>query len=218
MEAFERLENDFNWRVYFAGENSSFKPKQLYVKTELCAPLPPHQLGLRMSAFELEFKKLFKCRPKMKSNLPRFLEDLLSNLRGMKQIIFASADKNLGPVAVTLEQYIKDALTHLLDSNTYEILSSAEAEARDRDLRTAISNWISKYVIDLDIDTRRYMRKKRKATKDDRFGYFYLLYKIHKKKLWRELVLLPQNKPHLTFPQKPLGRQAYGFKISYCLQ
>ena len=74
-----------------------------------------------------------KKRPKMKSNLPRFLEDLLSNLRGMKQIIFASADKNLGPVAVTLEQYIKDALTHLSDSNTYEMLSSAEAEARDRD-------------------------------------------------------------------------------------
>ena len=69
-----------------------------------------------MSAFELKFKRLFGRRPKMKSNLPKFLETLLSTLRGMKQIIFASADKNLGPVAVTLEQYIKDALTHLSDS------------------------------------------------------------------------------------------------------
>ena len=58
METFERLENDFNWRVSFAGENSSFKPKKLYVKLELHAPLPPHQLGLCMSAFELEFKTL----------------------------------------------------------------------------------------------------------------------------------------------------------------
>ena len=101
-EAFERLENDFNWRVNFAGEHDSFKPKKLYVKSELRAPLPPHQFGLRMSAFELKFKKLFGRRPKMKSNLPKFLENLLSNLRGMKQIIFASADKNLGPVAVAL--------------------------------------------------------------------------------------------------------------------
>ena len=95
----------------------------------------------------------------MKSNLPRFLENLLSNLRGMKQMIFASADKNLGPVAVTLEQYIKDALTHLSNSNAYEMLSSAEAEVRDRDLRTAIPNWISKYAVDLDIDTRCYRGK-----------------------------------------------------------
>ena len=78
--------------------------------------------------------------------------------------------QDLGPVAVTLEQCIKDAtLIHLSDSNTYEMLSSAETEARDKDLRTAISNWISKYAIDLDIDTRRHLRKKLKATKDDPF-------------------------------------------------
>ena len=159
IEAFERLENGFNWRVYFAGENNSFKPKKLYVKSELHAPLPPHEIGLRMSAFELEFKKLFGRRPKMKSNLPKFLESLLSSLRGMKQIIFASADKNLGPVAVTLEQYIKDTLIHLSDSSTYEMLSPDEAEARDVDLRDAISNWIIEHAIDLNKDTRRYLRK-----------------------------------------------------------
>ena len=93
-----------------------------------------------MSAFELEFKKLVECRPKMKSNLPNFLENLLSDLRGMKQIIFASVNKNLGPVAVTLEQCIKEALTHLSDRSTYEILPSAEAEARDKELRVAISD------------------------------------------------------------------------------
>ena len=80
-------------------------------------------------------------------------------------------------------KYIKDALTHLSDSNTYKMLSSAEAEARDRDMRTAISNWISKYAVDLDIDTRHYPRKKLKATRDDPFGYFYFLYKIHKTSL-----------------------------------
>ena len=174
MEAFERLENDFNWRVHFAGEHDSFKPKKLYVKSDLLALLRSHQFKLRISAFELEFKTLFGRCPKMKSNLRKFLENLLSDLRGMKQIIFASTNKNLGPVAVILEHYIKDALTHLLDSNTFETLSSSEAEARDRELRVAISNWISKYAIDLDTDTKRYLRSKLKATKDDPFGYFYL--------------------------------------------
>ena len=99
-----------------------------------------------MSAFELEFKKLFGRRPKMKSNFPKFLENLLSDLRDTKQILFASADKNLSPVTDTLEQYIKDALTHLSDSSTYKILTSTEAEARDKELRVAISEWISKYI------------------------------------------------------------------------
>ena len=85
----------------------------------------------------------------MTYNLPRFLENLLSDLRGMKQILFASADKNLGPVAVKLEQYIKDALIHLSNGSTYEMLLSEEAEARDKELRVAISEWISKYAIDL---------------------------------------------------------------------
>ena len=70
--------------TYFAGKQGSFKPKKLYAKSELRAPLPPHPFGLRMSAFELEFKKLYGRRPKMKSNLPKFLKNLLSNLRGMK--------------------------------------------------------------------------------------------------------------------------------------
>ena len=87
--------------TYFAGEQSSIKPKKLNVKSELRTPLPPHESGLRMSAFELEFKKSFGCRPKMKSNLPKFSENLLPDLRLMKQIVFASANKNLGPVAIT---------------------------------------------------------------------------------------------------------------------
>ena len=37
MEAFERLENGFNWTVYFAGENSSFKPKK-FMSSQNCVP------------------------------------------------------------------------------------------------------------------------------------------------------------------------------------
>ena len=97
-----------------------------------------------------------------------------------KNIIFAQADKNLGPAAVTLEQYIKDALVHLADSSTYELLTETEARSRDEDLRLDIRHWLHKYSRSLDIDTRIYIRSKLDKTKADPFGYFYLLYKIHK--------------------------------------
>ena len=74
----------------------------------------------------------------MKSNLPGYLERLLLKLRDTRDVIFALADKNLGPVAVTLEQYIKDGLIHLMDASTYEIISEQEALERDEELRTNI--------------------------------------------------------------------------------
>ena len=69
--------------------------------------------------------------------------------------------------------YIKDTLAHLLDSSTYKILSFSEVEARDVELRVTISSWISKYAIDLNIDTRCYLGSKLKPIKDDSFGYLH---------------------------------------------
>ena len=53
-------------------------------------------------------------------------------------MVFANSDKILGPVAVTLDRYIKDALKHVLDSSTYELLSKDEAFERDASLRKDI--------------------------------------------------------------------------------
>ena len=85
----------------------------------------------------------------MKSNVPGYLERLLLKLRDTKDIIFALADKNLGPVAVTLEQYIKDGLIHLMYTSTYEIISEQYAFKRDDELRTKIRKLTLKHAIDL---------------------------------------------------------------------
>ena len=117
----------------------------------------------------------------MKSTLSKLLENPLSDLRGLKQIIFVSASKNLAPVAVTIEQYIKDALAHLLDSSTYEILFSSETEARDGELRVSISNWILKYAIHRFRNWHKTLpRVNVKSHKGWSFGCFYLRYNIHK--------------------------------------
>ena len=43
--------------------------------------------------------------------------------------IIANTDKNLGPCAIELNQYIQDALVRLQDSAIYEFLTEAEATA-----------------------------------------------------------------------------------------
>ena len=152
MEAFERLENDLGWKAHFAGDEQTLKPSNMYVKSNLRAPVPPPKIPLRINDFERYFKRLFGNRPKMKSNLPGYLERLLLKLRDTKDIVFTLADKNLGPVAVTLEQPIKDGLIHLMDTSTYEIISEQEAFKRDKELRTKIRKWILKHAIDLPQD------------------------------------------------------------------
>ena len=39
----------------------------------------------------------------------------------------ALADKGLGSVAIELERYIQDALKHLLDKDTYEVVPEEQA-------------------------------------------------------------------------------------------
>ena len=96
------------------------------------------------------------------------------------RIVIAAADKNLGPVAVLIDRYIQDALVHLLDCSTYVIISERQARKEDDELRLDILDWIRKYRRLLPRGVRRYLEKKLEETKEDPFGYFYLLYKLHK--------------------------------------
>ena len=90
------------------------------------------------------------------------------------------ANKNLGPVAVLLERYIRDGLQHLQDSSTYVILSEAEALEEDLQLRKDIEAWLSEWREVLTYEHWAYIRSKLGETADEPFGYFYLMYKLHK--------------------------------------
>ena len=96
------------------------------------------------------------------------------------QLVIALADKNLGPVGVELTRYIRDALVHLSDRTTYAIIPEERALREAEQLSDEISNWIDSYRGYLGIDAPRYLRKKLSETADEPFGYFYLLYKLHK--------------------------------------
>ena len=79
-----------------------------------------------------------------------------------------------------LERYIRDALQHLQDKDTYVIILEKQANQEDPDLRLDICDWLWKYRRVLSRGDRTYIRKKLAETAEDPFGYFYLTYKLHK--------------------------------------
>ena len=52
---------------------------------------------------------------------------LLASLQENESVIIANTDKNLGPVGINMEHYIKLRLDHLLDPSTYELLTESQA-------------------------------------------------------------------------------------------
>ena len=71
-------------------------------------------------------------------------------------------------------------MKHLLDTSTYTLLSEEQALEESKQLRDDIFEWTVEFRHVLSDNTVRYLRKKLKDTSDDPFGYFYLLYKLHK--------------------------------------
>ena len=184
MESFERFQQSISWKVLFAAEdqNPDYIKSKLYLKTKRIAPLPPLSIDRRLCKVEMEIRKLFNnaLKRNVRSNFTPYQRKLFKRLRGMSSIIFANADKNLGPVAVSLLRYIRDGLNHLLDTSTYAVISKAEAVQEDLQLREDIISWLNEWHELIHPVHRAYLRKKLKETEEDPFGYFYLLYKLHK--------------------------------------
>ena len=181
MEAFERFERMVNLKDFFAGSGpSDFDRKsKLYVRSNFRPGKTSSVVNSRLYRFEIELRRLFYKR-RGRSNLTPFQNRLLSKLQANDSVVIAQADKNLGPVAVALDRYIKDALAHLQDKSTYTIISEEQAQAEAKDLRQAITDWAHEYHDCLTPDQAKYLRVKLEDTKADPFGYFYLLYKLHK--------------------------------------
>ena len=99
--------------------------------------------------------------------------------------IIANTDKNLGPCVIELDQYIKDALVHLQNADIYEFLTEAEAAAEANRLAREVVEWIfeGKRNKALGKHEVNYLIKHTYDNCADPHGYFYLMYKVHKKTL-----------------------------------
>jgi hypothetical protein len=144
-----RLEHDIHLKVFFAHQNTETTddttPK-LYVKSTwklLPIDIPPW-VDARFSRFSHRVSSLFNKRRSHPNLLP-FQSKLLCELRSNTNILFPDADKNLGPCAVTYEQYVKDCLAHLTDTNPFERLSPTNAQSAADALEDAILTWVNKH-------------------------------------------------------------------------
>lgn len=160
----------------------------------------PEEISQRIRTFFDRLEELFtESERPARSNLRPFELDLLKALQADVSLIIANADKGLGPVAVRLARYIKDALVHLEDESTYDIISSKEASSLTNQVVLDISAWVDKFRPYTDAENRANPRrvrphagalsddeakyiltKTRDAHRDSPNAFFYLLYKLHK--------------------------------------
>ena len=180
-QAFDRLERNIGCKSYFAGaiDDKDFKSTKLRVSSSWQPPLPPLEVDSRLQAFDKGLKQLFTPR-KVKDNLSPFHRSLLSTITKNDNIIIASADKGLGPVAVEMPWYVKSGLKFLANPKAYNLLTEEQALLDAEKLKREILDWISRYRDALTDDEAKFLKKKLAETINDPFGYFYLLVKLHK--------------------------------------
>ena len=179
-KSFKRLQRDVYLRTYFAGRPQLGTGGPLYVKSPWIPPLHliPQEVDTRLDSFFKGVKNAFR-KKKCTSNLLPFQERLLRDLRRDESIIIANSDKGLGPCAVNKDRYIDDALKHLDDPTSYKLLTTAEATLAAEEIANAIRQWIIQYRSKIGDMAVKYIRQKMTDNKDP-FGFFYLLYKLHK--------------------------------------
>jgi hypothetical protein len=122
-EAIKRFNRDFYLKVFFADDEYTSEDdepiEKLRVNSKWTPDQPPFNITKRLGNFEAAILRNFKSH-RGKSNLTKLQARILQEICSNENIIIAHADKNLGPVGVDTENYIRWALNeHLLDTNTY---------------------------------------------------------------------------------------------------
>jgi hypothetical protein len=176
-----RFERDMGLRIFFSGDDTddSYDPSVLRGSSKWRAPLPPREIDNRICEFQQEIERRF-VRRRTIPNLSSFQEKILHSIRQNKNVVILSADKGLGPVGVSTKQYVEWGLKHLTDSSTYTILHNDQAHQIAEDLFQSIFQWTRTHRQELEDDTTKYIREHIEKARQDPFGYFYMLAKLHK--------------------------------------
>jgi hypothetical protein len=141
---------------------------------------PPHKITKCIGDFEGAIARNF--RPQSgKSNLTKFQATIFQQICSNQDTIIAHANKNLGPVGIDTEQYIRWALDeHLTNATTYVQVSEANVHKARFNLYTEIYKWMWENKLSLSSDDTNYICYWTHKNRSDPFGHFYLTVKIHK--------------------------------------
>jgi hypothetical protein len=173
------IERDIGLKTFFARQNDGNAPSKLRAKSNWCPPLPPRAFGIQVNSFLTKVRGLF-TKWRGKQNLTPHQQQLLSSIQENQSVIIAQADKNLGPVGIDVEDYIKLGLEHLLNILTYKILTEAQAARDIQELQEEIYSWTICHRCSLSDNVVNFIRKHLNDAADNPLGYFYLLIKLHR--------------------------------------
>ena len=170
-------------KVFLADNPIDTDPRKLYVTSNLPRPLHeiPQEADTRICNFFREINGMFKRKSAIPNLLPS-QKNLLLWLKNHETWLVSNTDKNLGPCVIEISTYIRDAVIHLQDTSTYATINKDEAAEMCDDLYKQIFAWTAKGRKNKTIsdDESKYTRKHSEHNCKDPYGYFYLLYKVHK--------------------------------------
>ena len=181
---------DIRLKYTFAGVQSNSltkNDKKIYVKSDWIPDPGNDDLEHRLEEFK---NQLTKAATANRTNLIRPTYNLdksqyrtLHSLKNNQDIIVLLADKNLGPVTMDRETYIRRVITdHLLDTNTYEQLNKTTALFKLNELKDRLTHLFENpsAAIQNALTEKEHKYFARALHQEHRTPTFYGLVKIHK--------------------------------------
>ena len=110
------IKRDIGLKTFFYGRDQDSEIPKLRAKSTWRPPLPPRQIDYWVNSFLRGLRGLFRWRAG-KQNLTPHQRQLLASLQENESVIIANTNKNLGPVGIDVEHYIKLGLDHLRDTS-----------------------------------------------------------------------------------------------------
>ena len=182
---YQRFTKDYDRRVLFSGDNTEEEdevPVLYYPNEDWIPPVPTDELLRRRVNFEFKVRYLFANNKinTQNENLLKSQEAALQWLKANPNLTICNADKNLGPVIMEREKYVRYAYEdHLSDKNTYRQLSQLEAVKRLSEIEEKIHLFLEIFHVSTLPTEKTYIKRTTLANSLNP-SYMYLLCKIHK--------------------------------------
>ena len=176
-----RFRKDIYTKVLFCHLDNDWNEKQLYIRDPEWDPPSdniPIEIRARISHFNRVLLASFKHR-KVGSNLSTPQQQCLTALRNNKDLLVIPSDKNLGPVILDRDEYVRRCFQEHLLTDNYKELSEHEANTFVQHTYTLLTKFINDHANSFTEPDLTFLLRSLKV--DDPFAYFYALAKVHKK-------------------------------------
>lgn len=181
-----RFHIDFTTKVAFCHKKfdptNEWTPGQLYLRNpDWTGPDRNHipdEVNIRISEFMKALRPMFQKR-KVRRNLTPTQERLLDSFTNNPNFLVVPSDKNLGPVLLERDTYVRRCLDDHLLKPTYERLTKNSADVFVSETKKLLNSFLSDHKTVISTSDFIYLSRYLESVQDP-FAYFYALIKVHK--------------------------------------